>query len=171
MNNNNSDKSIHLEQYISQYAADLKSAKNLFTDKCWLVAEQKICMGLAHQTPKKIGQFFIFYQYCNKKTVSFKDNEVDYLVVVYKEQSSEYIENNSHPDKTRHGYFIFNTEILIKQGILATAEQRGKWAFRVYAPWCKTDSYQAIKTQKWQCEYFYHYPECITILSNIISSK
>ena len=52
------------------------------------------------------------------------------------------------------GQFIFDREILIKKKILTHEEILGKMAFRVYPPWSKPTSKQAITTQKWQLDYY-----------------
>lgn len=56
--------------------------------------------------------------------------------------------------ENRFGQFVFPKSALIKQGIFTTDNKDGKRAMRVYPSWDKTENAQAIKTQKWQLEYF-----------------
>ncbi|PFB99367.1 hypothetical protein CN296_11470 [Bacillus cereus] len=52
------------------------------------------------------------------------------------------------------GQFIFPKEILLKEKILKTQNQKGKMAMRVYPIWDKPVSNQAKKSQQWQLQYF-----------------
>jgi len=52
------------------------------------------------------------------------------------------------------GEFIFPKTIITKQKIFSANGKEGKRAIRVYAPWDKTTSTQAAKTQKWQSKFF-----------------
>ncbi len=52
------------------------------------------------------------------------------------------------------GQFIFPKSVLCQQGILTVNDKEGKRGFRVYPPWDNTINKQAIKTQKWQLNYF-----------------
>lgn len=52
------------------------------------------------------------------------------------------------------GQFIFPKEILLKEKILKTQNQKGKMAMRVYPIWDKPISNQAKKSQLWQLHYF-----------------
>ncbi|PES70002.1 hypothetical protein CN507_09175 [Bacillus cereus] len=52
------------------------------------------------------------------------------------------------------GQFIFPKEILLKEKILKTQNQKGKMAMRVYPIWDKPVSNQAKKSQRWQLQYF-----------------
>lgn len=52
------------------------------------------------------------------------------------------------------GQFVFPRSVLVQQGILSSAGKEGKRGFRVYPPWDKAANPQAIRTQKWQLEFF-----------------
>lgn len=58
--------------------------------------------------------------------------------------------------RTAHhfGQFVFPKLALIKHGIISNNGKEGKRAIRVYPPWDVTTNKQAMKTQKWQLEYF-----------------
>lgn len=53
------------------------------------------------------------------------------------------------------GLFIFPKHVLATQGIITHQDKSGKRGFRVYPPWDKAVNKQAMKTQEWQCEYFF----------------
>ena len=95
-------------------------------------------------TPKKAGQFVTFWKRNDKGITEpfFETDAVDYYVI-----NSE-IENCL-------GQFVFPKSILIEKNIISTSKKEGKRGFRVYAPWDKTESKQAIATQKWQSNYFF----------------
>ncbi|MFT5754883.1 MAG: hypothetical protein ACI924_002130 [Flavobacterium sp.] len=44
---------------------------------------------------------------------------------------------------------------MIEKGIVSTSKKEGKRGFSVYPIWDKTASHQAVKTQKWQLNYFF----------------
>lgn len=52
------------------------------------------------------------------------------------------------------GEFIFPKTVLTKQNIFSANGKEGRRAISVYAPWDKTTSTQAAKTQKWQGQFF-----------------
>lgn len=54
----------------------------------------------------------------------------------------------------KFGQFVFPKHILADKDIISSDGKWGKRAIRVYAPWVKTESPQAIKTQNWQIKYF-----------------
>lgn len=94
-------------------------------------------------TPKKIGQFVTLWKRdSSKKTVPFheKDNFDFYLMF------SEY--------ETRQGFFFFPKKVLVEKHILSSENGEGKRGFRVYPAWDLPISKQALKTQKWQNDYF-----------------
>lgn len=103
----------------------------------------KIICRTAKITPKKIGQFVTFWKRdTNGPIAPFHTHDAFdfYIIPVF------------HADKS--GLFIIPKEVLIKKGIVSTDQKEGKRGFRVYPPWDKTISTQAIRTQKWQGEYF-----------------
>src|SRR5690606_24231349 len=52
------------------------------------------------------------------------------------------------------GQFIFPKSVLANKGIITRNGKEGKRGIRVYAPWDKAASSQALKTQNWQTKYF-----------------
>lgn len=52
------------------------------------------------------------------------------------------------------GCFIFSAKVLLAQGIFSTEKKEGKRAFRVYVPTDVLESKQALRTQKWQSNFF-----------------
>ncbi|RWS44460.1 mep operon protein MepB [Bacillus mycoides] len=94
-------------------------------------------------TPNKIGQFVSFWE----KNASMSNQAFSYdlapnLLVI------TCIADN------KLGQFIFPKEILLKEKILKTQNQKGKMAMRVYPMWDKPVSNQAKKSQLWQLHYF-----------------
>ncbi|OJE44981.1 mep operon protein MepB [Bacillus proteolyticus] len=94
-------------------------------------------------TPNKIGQFVSFWEKgASMRNQAFSyDLAPDLLVITC-------IADN------KLGQFIFPKEILLKEKILKTQNQKGKMAMRVYPIWDKPASNQAKKSQLWQLQYF-----------------
>jgi hypothetical protein len=94
-------------------------------------------------TPTKTGQFVTFWKREGDGPIQPYeiDDKVDILMVCVRK------DNHS-------GVFVFSRAVLISQDIISTETKEGKRAFRVYPPWDLPMSKQAIKTQKWQLEYF-----------------
>ncbi|WP_111707848.1 MepB family protein [Lutibacter citreus] len=95
-------------------------------------------------TPKKVGQFVTFWKRNEKSPIEpyNVNDKFDFYIVNLR------LEN-------RLGQFVFPKSVLIKKGIISTDSKEGKRGFRVYPIWDITKSKQAIKTQKWQLNYFY----------------
>lgn len=105
---------------------------------------KKIISREAKITPKKVGQFVTFWKRSEIGPIEpFHENDAFdfFFVQVTNEKKS--------------GIFILPKSALIKQGIISTAKKEGKRAFRVYPPWDVATNKQAIRSQKWQVEYFY----------------
>lgn len=99
---------------------------------------------VAKITPTKVGQFVAFWEKDrNPKNQAFSYEEATDLMVI-----------NTFSNENHFGQFVFPKQVLLKQNILKTAIAKGKMAIRVYPGWEKPTSKQAIKTQKWQLEYF-----------------
>ena len=114
--------------------------------------ELNIICRKAKITPKKIGQFVTFWKR-NKENIIEPFDETDqidfYIINVVKEN--------------RLGQFIFPKSVLIKNKIMSSAKKDGKRGFRVYPSWDIPSSKQAIKTQKWQTEYFIEFDKKIDL--------
>lgn len=110
--------------------------------------DKNIIFRTAKITPKKVGQFVTFWKR-NKVglTEPFSENDmIDYYVINI--QTEE-----------RVGQFVFPKSVLMEKGIISTSKKDGKRGFRVYPSWDKTISQQAVKTQKWQLNYFFEVNE------------
>lgn len=105
--------------------------------------EKSVRFRVAKITPNKAGQFVVFWEKNeNGKNQSFSYEKATDLLVI-----------NTFTEH-KFGQFVFPKEVLVKQNILKTTDKKGKMAIRVYPEWEKPTSKQAIKTQKWQLEYF-----------------
>lgn len=93
-------------------------------------------------TPTKVGQFVVLWKRIGKGPIQpFDASDLDFAII-------------SVRDKKRFGQFIFPKSALIKHGVLTAGKKEGKRAIRVYPPWDKVDSKQALKTQAWQLKFF-----------------
>lgn len=97
----------------------------------------------AKVTPKKAGQFVTFWKRdAEGITTPFDENDTfDFYVINVK-------------DTYGMGQFVIPKAVLMEKGIISTSKKEGKRGFRVYPSWIKVSSKQAIKTQKWQLNYF-----------------
>lgn len=94
-------------------------------------------------TPTKVGQFVTVWKR-NKAgiTAPFDTKDIlDFIIITVKTD-------------TQLGQFIFPKAVLITKGILTHNGKEGKRGIRVYAPWDRVSSKQAIQTQSWQTDYF-----------------
>ncbi|WP_299256781.1 MepB family protein [uncultured Aquimarina sp.] len=112
----------------------------------------KIVCRSAKITPKKVGQFVTFWKRKNKGPIEpFEETDlIDYFIV-----------NVKHDDHL--GQFVFPKSKLIEKGIISTDKKEGKRAFRVYPPWYTAKNIQAIRTQKWQLNYFLQIDDSLNI--------
>lgn len=107
------------------------------------ILDKKCLFRIAKKTPTKTGSFVTLWKRGSDNIIAPYDesDKIDFVVIAVAE------ENNI-------GEFIFPKDILFDKKIFSTEHQEGKRAIRVYAPWDKTTSAQASKTQKWQSEFF-----------------
>ena len=113
-----------------------------------------VVFRIAKTTPTKIGQFVTLWKRpkpdekpsaLGNKTAPLHCNDgIDFVVV--------HAQNESNC-----GQFIFNRTILVEKGIVASDNSRGKTAFRIYPPWSKPQATDALRSQKWQIQYFVPY--------------
>ncbi|MEC0126550.1 MepB family protein [Paenibacillus pabuli] len=54
--------------------------------------------------------------------------------------------------RTYIGHFVFPKHVLLQRDIISDQGKGGKRAIRVYPPWDKPTSKQALNTQQWQLE-------------------
>lgn len=113
----------------------------------------KILCRNAKVTPKKVGQFVTSWKRDEDgKTIPFNEyDQIDFVCINVK---------SNH----QIGQFVFPKIVLEKHGIISTTESEGKRGFRLYPSWDKVSSKQAIKTQKWQLNYFYVLNDDIDLL-------
>ena len=128
----------------------------------------KILFRVAKITPRKIGQFVTFWERDKSskiiKPFAYEDNISAFIIFL--------------SQKENKGCFIFNKEVLLRNGILSKSAQGGKRAFRVYPPWVQPTSKVALKTQQWQLLHFINFDskesvfneEAYKMLSNEIES-
>jgi hypothetical protein len=113
-------------------------------DACFFELNGKhIQYRMSKITPSKVGQFVTIWKR-NKdgQTAPFDvSNNIHFIVITSVKGSSR-------------GQFIFPASIMIEKGIFAQNEKKGKRGIRVYPPWDKTETNQALKTQAWQIKYF-----------------
>ncbi|WP_411824444.1 MepB family protein [Leptospira sp. 'Mane'] len=127
-----------------QFTGYLNEAESKEYGACsFKLNESFITSRNAKITPKKIGQFVTLWQRVKGGPIQpFKStNQTDFFII------------NARNDN-QFGQFVFPKSVLIKEGILSGTSKKGKLAMRVYPPWDKAINKQAVKTQKWQLEFF-----------------
>ena len=105
---------------------------------------RKIISRNSKITPKKVGQFVTFW----------KRNINGIIEPLEETDGFDFFTVNVRTEK-EYGQFVFPKSVLISKGIISTAKKGGKRAFRVYPGWDVATNNQAVKTQKWQLDYFY----------------
>jgi hypothetical protein len=98
---------------------------------------------VANITPTKVGQFVAIWKRNNEGVTAPFDvaDSLDFMII-------------SVRDSENFGQFIFPKLVLVSKGIISQNAKGGKRGIRVYAPWEKPISKQAIQTQAWQIPYF-----------------
>ncbi|WP_299254924.1 MepB family protein [uncultured Cytophaga sp.] len=104
---------------------------------------KKIEHRLSKITPTKIGQFVTIWKRNTEGiTVPYSLSDgIDFIIITSR-------------CKEQLGQFIFPIPILVEKGIVSSERKEGKRGIRVYPPWDKPTSKQALATQKWQQNYF-----------------
>lgn len=94
-------------------------------------------------TPTKTGQFVTLWKRDDKGPIKPFDatDPIDLVVICVRKEN-------------RFGQFVFPKSVLIKHKIISDQGLEGKRAMRVYPPWDQTTNSQAMKTQRWQLEFF-----------------
>lgn len=102
---------------------------------------------VAKITPTKIGQFVTLWQRNADGTPQPYDvsDPSDFYVISTRKGNS-------------FGQFVFPKHVLYHQNVLSNKGEGGKRAIRVYPPWDKPTSRQAVNTQIWQLKYFLEIP-------------
>jgi len=109
------------------------------------VNHQTVVFRVARTTPTKVGQFVTLWQ---------RPGGVNEIAPLDSEQGIAAVMVAVFDEENR-GIFLFDGDILVKQGVFSRQGVGGKRALRVYAPWVTPLSRQALKTQQWQSRYFY----------------
>ena len=114
----------------------------------FIIDDRSVIYRQARVTPTKIGQFVTFWKRMGKGPIQPFDlsDQFDFFVVA--------VENG-----TQLGQFVFPKSILAEQDVVSKKGKGGKRAIRVYPPWDRAESKQALKSQKWQLNYFLEFPE------------
>jgi len=104
---------------------------------------KRIVFRSAKITPTKTGQFVTLSKRLgNGPIMPFDATDAIDRVVISVQKGNYY------------GQFVFPKEVLAKKGVFTTNCKDGKRALRVYPPWDVTQNTQAIRTQRWQLDYF-----------------
>jgi len=113
-------------------------------DAChFKLEDKKIQFRASKITPTKVGQFVTFWKRSKDGiTMPHETSDLfDFLIV-------------SATCKDKVGLFIFSKKVLRQHDIISESGVGGKRGFRVYPAWDITNNAQAIKSQKWQLNYF-----------------
>jgi len=107
---------------------------------------------VAKITPTKVGQFVTLWERIGNGSIQPYDvsDAVDLFVISTRKGS-------------HFGQFVFPKAVLCDHDIVSDQGEGGKRAIRVYPPWDNPTSRQAMRTQKWQLEYFMEIPVNIPI--------
>ncbi|MGM5630239.1 MepB family protein [Apibacter raozihei] len=126
---------------ITQYP--VRENESLEYNACrFSIKNKNVLFREGKTTPTKIGQFVTCWKRLSDIILPFDSNDdIEFLII-------------GSADKDNVGQFIFDKNILIKKGIMSNEDNKGKTAFRIYPPWTFPTSKQAIKTQKWQLQFF-----------------
>lgn len=112
----------------------------------FLLRGKKIIFRAAKITPTKIGQFVTIWKR-NQAGITSPFESIDtfdFIIIVTRKENQV-------------GQFIFPKSILLDKGIVSGNDRDGKRGIRIYPPWDKTESKQALKTQQWQLDFFINY--------------
>ena len=107
---------------------------------------KRLVLRVAKTTPTKTGQFVTVWKRPHPDAEIAPLDEADPVDIVIIAVADD--------DGARHGFFIFPRSVLIERGVMSRAGSGGKRALRVYPPWCTPESIQALRTQRWQGEWF-----------------
>jgi hypothetical protein len=126
-------------------------------DACtFKLKELRIISRSSKTTPIKTGQFVTFWKRLKNGPIAPFDASDDFDFLVVNAQNGQHF-----------GQFVFPKLVLMNKGIISTTSKEGKRAFRVYPIWDVATSQQAIKSQKWQLQYFH----IISTSSNLDRAK
>lgn len=131
---------------FSQIEMEAESAD--YSASRFKVNGRSIICRQAKITPKKVGQFVTFWKREGKRPIQPFDitDQFDFFIVTVEFEK-------------KCGQFIFPKSILSEKNVISKKGKGGKRAIRVYPPWAQVESKQALKSQKWQLNYFLEIPE------------
>jgi hypothetical protein len=126
---------------ITDLKAEAESAD--YSAYTFTINNRAIIYRAAKITPTKTGQLVTLWKRNNNGPIEplHLTDEIDLFII-------------STKNEKYFGQFIFPKSVLHSKGILSDDNKEGKRAIRVYPPWDKANSKQAIKTQQWQLDYF-----------------
>lgn len=132
---------------IDQFATEAESAEYGASE--FKMNHRRMKFRIAKITPTKVGQFVTIWKRIGSGPIQPFDMDDPFDLLVISVRTPKHF-----------GQFVFPKLLLCEQGIVSKDGKGGKRAIRVYPPWDVTDNTQAVKTQKWQSQYFFE------ILSN-----
>ncbi len=107
-----------------------------------------VVFRVAKTTPTKVGQFVTLWKRPTPDAeIAPLDSDDGVALVVV-----------SVGDATHRGQFVFPQKTLVEKGVMSRAHKGGKRAIRVYPPWSQPVVPEAVRTQKWQLQYFLPLP-------------
>lgn len=153
----------HSTSIITSFHSDLQYVKEQIYDRCGFICtnpfthaesteyaacsfelnNKKIQHRLSKITPTKIGQFVtIWKRNADGITAPYDlSDAIDFIIITSRQDQ-------------QLGQFIFPVSVLAEKGIVSKNGKSGKRGIRVYPPWDKPESKQALATQKWQSKFF-----------------
>jgi hypothetical protein len=126
------------------YTKPIKEAESVEYNACYFTLNDlQVRFRTAKITPTKTGQFVTLWKRQTTNIIApFDDKDLIDMVIISARKEKQF------------GHFVFPKSVLFEQGILTIKNKEGKRGFRVYPPWDTTTNKQAIKTQRWQLNYF-----------------
>jgi hypothetical protein len=122
------------------------------------VDDRRIAFRVAKTTPTKVGQFVTIWTRVDPDSeiapFDTTDSISSVVIAVF--------------DKDHRGLFIFNSQELVRRGIMSAEGKGGKRAIRDYAPWVQVGSKQAVQTKRWQVERFVQIQPRIPFTPNLL---
>lgn len=143
-------KLLHLSYQLVYKACKMDCSKpkpelesELYAGHDFILNNMKIKFRVGKSTPTKIGHFVTLWNRNSSNLIQPYDlqDPIDLVVVCVQ-------------DGKNIGQFVFSKSVLVAKNILSQHKKGGKRAFRLYAPWIKTESSQASESKAWQIKYF-----------------
>lgn len=109
----------------------------------YTLENKRVRFRVSKRTPTKTGQFVTVWKRMPNGVIGPYDesDDVDFFVI-------------SLMHENQIGQFIFPKSVLVEKNIFSKNSKGGKRAIRVYSPWDTVSSTQAIRTKKWQTQFF-----------------